>query len=103
MSQTPTRATRAEELVARLTTIADAEELNEWGIRRLERDARVLMSSDPGAAHTVLGRIASLEGGVAKFADRIVNDDDLMTDPGLNFTLVFIGTKTNGGDTHAVP
>ena len=263
MSQTPTRATRAEELVERLTTIADAEELNEWGIRRLERDARALMSSDPVAAHTVLGGIASLEGDVAKvdehhrialqlsgnsvealrngaaslsrvgkmdeafeamlqahervpddrylldaatsmavqsahfrqgrdlygrwnklfpdhpmadeadiqkaakavdngvfaeegarkvvrlahevrrtanvrtaggsvlaldgepdsflfefkvrtsskhavglnedFADRIVSDDDLMTDPGLNFTLVFIGTKTNGSDTHAAP
>ena len=263
MSQTPTRATRAEELVARLTTIADAEELNEWGIRRLEREARALMNSEPVAAHTVLGGIASLEGDVAKvdehhrialqlsgnsvealrngaaslsrvgkigeafeamlqahervpddrhllhaailmaaqsahfrqgralcrqwnkllpdqpmadeadihsaakavdngmfteegaqkvvrlahevrrtakvrtaggsvlaldgepnsflfefkvrtsskhavglnedFADRIVSDDDLMTDPGLNFTLVFIGTKTNGSDTHAAP
>ena len=264
MNQTPTRATRAEELVARLTTIADAdEELNEWSIRGIKREARTLMNSDPVAAHTVLGGIASLEGDVAKvdehhrialqlsgnsvealrngaaslsrvgkmdeafkamlqahervpddrylldaatsmavqsahfrqgralcrrwnkllpdrpmadeadiqkaakavdngvfteegarkvvrlahevrrtakvrtaggsvlalegepdgflfefkvrtsskhavglnedFADRIVSDDDLMTDPGLNFTLVFIGTKTNGSDTHAAP
>ena len=63
MSQTPTRATRAKELVARLTTIADAEELNEWGIRRLEREARALMNSEPAAAHTVFGGIAWLEGG----------------------------------------
>ena len=263
MSLLLAEVTIAEELVARLTTIADAEELDERGIRRLEREARALMNSEPVAAHTVLGGIASLEGDVAKvdehhriamqlsgisvealrndaaslsrvgkigeafeamlqahervpddrdllhaaismavqsahfrqgralcrqwnkllpdqpmtaeadihkaakavdngmfteegaqrvvrlahevrraakvrtagasvlaldgepdsflfefkvhtsskhavglnenFADRIVSDDDLMTDPGLNFTLVFIGTKTNGSDTHAAP
>ena len=64
MSQTPTRATKAEELLKTLSTIADAEELDEWGIRKLEREARVLMNADPVAAHTVLGGIASLNGDV---------------------------------------
>ena len=36
MSQTPTRATKAQELVKRLTAIAGAEDLDEWGIRRLK-------------------------------------------------------------------
>ena len=38
-----------------------------------------------------------------EFADRIVTDDELMTDPGLNFTLIFIGTRTNGSDAEATP
>ena len=66
MSQTPTRATKAEELAKTLSMIANAEELDEWGIRRLEREARALMNADPVAAHTVLGGIASLEGDVAR-------------------------------------
>lgn len=65
MSQTPTRATKAQELVRRLTTIADAEELNDWGIRRLEREARALMDADAVAAHIVLGGVAALKGEVA--------------------------------------
>ena len=66
MSQTPTRATKAQELVRRLTTIADAEELNEWGIRQLEREARALMDADAVAAHIVLGGVAALKGEVAE-------------------------------------
>ena len=66
MSQPPTRAIKAEELAKTLSTIANAEELDEWGIRRLEREAQVLMNADPVAAHTVLGGIASLRGDVAK-------------------------------------
>lgn len=65
MSQTPTRATKAQVLVKRLTTIADAEELDEWGIRRLKREARALMDADAVAAHIVLGGVAALEGDVA--------------------------------------
>ena len=65
MSQTPTRASKAQELVKRLTTIADAEELHEWGIRRLEREARGLMDADAVAAHIVLGGVAALEGDIA--------------------------------------
>ena len=65
MTQTPTTATGAQELVERLTTIADAEELDEWGIRRLEREARALMDADAVAAHIVLGGVAALKGDVA--------------------------------------
>ena len=65
MSQTPAKATKALELVKRLTTIANAEELNEWGIRRLEREARALMDADAVAAHIVLGGIAALDGDLA--------------------------------------
>ena len=65
MSQAPASATRAQELVKSLTTIADAEELHEWGIRRLEREARALMDADAVAAHIVLGGVAALEGDVA--------------------------------------
>ena len=65
MSQTPTRARKAQELVKSLTTIADAEELDEWGIRRLEREARALMDADAVAAHIVLGGVAALEGDIA--------------------------------------
>ena len=36
-----------------------------------------------------------------KFANRIVTDEELMTDPGLKLTLVFIGTRTDGSHTHA--
>ena len=66
MNQTPTRATKAEELVKTLSTIANAEELDEWGIHRLEREARALMNADPVTAHTVLGGIASLKGDVTR-------------------------------------
>ena len=38
-----------------------------------------------------------------KFANRIVADEELMSDPGLKFTLVFIGTRTNGSDAHPAP
>ena len=38
-----------------------------------------------------------------EFANRIVTDEELMTDPGLKFTLVFIGTRTNGSYTHSTP
>ena len=66
MSQTPTRATRAQELVERLTTIADAEELDEWGIRRLEREARALVDADAVAARTSCwGGVAALKEDVA--------------------------------------
>ena len=66
MSQTPTRATKAEELAKTLSTIANSEELDEWRIRRLDREARALMNADPVAAHTVLGGIASLKGDVTR-------------------------------------
>ena len=65
MSEAPARATRAQELVKNLTTIADAEEPHEWRIRRLEREARALMDADAVAAHIVLGGVAALEGDVA--------------------------------------
>ena len=38
-----------------------------------------------------------------EFADRIVANEELMSDPGRNFVLVFIGTKTDDSDTRATP
>ena len=58
----PARATKAAELIKRLTAAGNAEELDEWGIRRLTRDAHALMDSDAVAAHTILGGIAALKG-----------------------------------------
>ena len=66
MSQTPTNATKGRELSQRLTTIANAEELDEWGIGKLRRDARALMDADAIAAHTVLGGLAAINGNVAQ-------------------------------------
>ena len=66
MSQTPVKATQGPELVNRLTAIVNAQELDEVGIRRLRREARLLMDVDPVAAHTVLGGLASISGDIVQ-------------------------------------
>ena len=38
-----------------------------------------------------------------EFANRIVTEEELMSDPGGKFVLVFSGTRTNGSDTPATP
>ena len=58
----PSRAPRSSEIVESLRVIAAAEELNEFALRKLERDARGLMNADAVCAHTVLGAVASLRG-----------------------------------------
>ena len=66
MSQTSPSARSAQELTETLTTLGDAEELNEWALQKLSRDARALMKSDPVGAHIVLGGIAALRSNVAQ-------------------------------------
>ena len=62
----PSSARDAHELTETLTTLGDGEELNEWAIQKLARDARGLMKEDPVGAHIVLGGIAALRGQVAQ-------------------------------------
>lgn len=70
MSRTPTRATKGTELIEKLTTIGDVEELDEWAIRGLRRDAQALMHVDTVAAQTVLAGIAALDGNASEVRKR---------------------------------
>ena len=58
----PSSAPKSEELIKTLTRIAASDEINEFELRKLDREARKLMTADAAAAHTVLGGIASLRG-----------------------------------------
>ncbi len=57
----PSRAPRSAQVVDELRLIAEADELHDFALQRLERNARALMNADPECAHTVLGAIASLQ------------------------------------------
>jgi tetratricopeptide (TPR) repeat protein len=58
----PSHAPNSNQVVEELRLIADADELDDLALRRLERSARALMKADAECAHTVLGAIASLQG-----------------------------------------
>ena len=60
--RSPTPATKASRLVDQLRSLAPVEEPDELLLRRIEREARGLMTADPVGAHTVLGVLASLLG-----------------------------------------
>ena len=60
--QIPARAPRSAEIIESLRMVAATEEINDFALRKLERDARGLMKADAVCAHTVLGAIASLRG-----------------------------------------
>ena len=56
------RQGRADELIRRLADVAQANGNDELAIPRIERDANMLMETDPVGAHTVLGGIGALRG-----------------------------------------
>ena len=58
----PTPATRASRLVDQLRSFASVGEPDDLALQRIEREARGLMTTDPVAAHTALGVLASLRG-----------------------------------------
>ena len=60
--RSPTPAAKASRLVDQLRSLAPVEEPDELLLRRIEREARGLMTADPVGAHTVLGVLASLRG-----------------------------------------
>ena len=60
--QTPARATKASKLIEQLSSIARAHEADDFALRRLEYEAKKLMSVDAVHAHIVLGALASLRG-----------------------------------------
>ncbi len=55
-------ASKAGTLVQRLAALADQAILDEFEMRRLEREAQALMRADPAGAHTLLGGLAALRG-----------------------------------------
>lgn len=58
----PTAATKAAELIERLNSIALGAEVDDFVLRRIDRDARRIMTADPVYANIVLGAVAALEG-----------------------------------------
>ena len=50
--------------------------------------------------HTSMKRAAEL---TEQLTDRIVADEELMTDPGGKFMLMFVGTTPHGSDARATP
>ena len=60
--RSPTPAAKASRLVEQLRSLDPREEPDELLLRRIEREARGLMTADPVGAHTVLGVLASLRG-----------------------------------------
>ena len=82
MSQIRVKATKGTELVDRLTAVANAQELDEVGVGRLRREARLLMRADPVAAHTVLGGLASISGNIAQVREHYEAARRLSASPG---------------------
>ena len=60
--RTPAPVTEASRLVDQLRSFAPVDEQGDFSLRRIEREARGLMTADPVGAHTVLGVLASLRG-----------------------------------------
>ena len=58
----PTAATKAVELFKTLNSIALGAEVDDFVLRRIERDARKMMNAAPVDANSVLGAVAALEG-----------------------------------------
>ena len=58
----PTAATKGAELIKRLNSIALGGEVDDLVLRRIDLEARRMMTADPVEANTVLGAVASLEG-----------------------------------------
>lgn len=58
----PTAATKGAELIKRLNSITLGAELDDLVLRRIDLEARRMMTADPVEANTVLGAVASLEG-----------------------------------------
>ena len=82
MSQTRAKAAKGTELVDRLTAVANAQELDEVGVGRLRREARLLIRADPVAAHTVLGGLASISGNIAQVREHYEAARRLSASPG---------------------
>ena len=57
-----TPATKGEELIAKLNSIALGAEADDLVLRRIDQEARRMMAAVPAVAHTVLGAVAALKG-----------------------------------------
>ena len=62
LGSTAKRQSEVDELIRRLADVAQANDNDELAIPRLERDANMLMKTNPVGAHTVLGGISALRG-----------------------------------------
>jgi hypothetical protein len=57
-------ASKAKEIMETLRLMASAEDLDDFSLRKLERDAAQLKKADAASAYMVLGAVAALRGNV---------------------------------------
>ena len=66
-----TAATKGAELIKRLNSIALGAEVDDLVLRRIDLEARRMMTTDPVEANTVLGAVASLEGRAGRCSEAL--------------------------------
>ena len=65
MARAPAAAQKTNDLVSQVAAVARSPAIDEIAMRRIEREARALMQSDPSGAHAVLGTVGALRGDEA--------------------------------------
>lgn len=62
MAHAPAAAPKTNDLVKQVSAIARSPVVDEVALRRIAREARALMHSDPPGAHAVLGTVGAIRG-----------------------------------------